>query len=87
MVLKKKKKRRIAVFTAGIMAFTCKRLPTFDELPLGKDDPPYSAWGLWEDTTLGSLNYLSDEVVLKTIREEIQTGMRIGLKCVLKSAQ
>lgn len=24
-------------------------LPKFEDLPLGKDDPPYSAWGLWGD--------------------------------------
>lgn len=30
--------------------------PTFDELPLGKGNPPYSAWGLWgEDDSLGTL--------------------------------
>lgn len=52
----------------------------FDELPLRAGDPPHSAWGLWEDNHLGSLNYLGDEKVLETAKKEIQTGERISLK-------
>jgi hypothetical protein len=58
-------------------------LPSFDQLPLGKNDPPYSAWGLWgdgPDSGMGALNYLTDEVVLKTIKEEVKSGERVGLK-------
>lgn len=54
--------------------------PAFEDLPLRKGDPPYSAWGLWEDASLGALNHLTDEVVLRAAKEEIQTGIRIPLK-------
>ncbi|CAL5867825.1 uncharacterized protein PFLUO_LOCUS2046 [Penicillium psychrofluorescens] len=54
-------------------------LPELKDLPLGKGDPPFSAWGLWENTQLGSLNYLTDEVVLATARDEFRTGIRVGL--------
>lgn len=59
------------------------RIPSLKELPLNKGDPPNSAWGLWgdgADSALGALNYLTDELVAKTIREEIKTGERVGLK-------
>lgn len=58
-------------------------LPSFQQLPLGKNDPPFSAWGLWGDGPekhLGSLNYLTDELVLKAAKKEIKTGERAGLK-------
>jgi hypothetical protein len=58
-------------------------IPSFDELPLHKGDPIHSAWGLWgtgPESALGSLNYLTDEVVLKTMKEEVKTGERVGLK-------
>uniref|UniRef100_A0A0B7KIM4 Cyclase n=1 Tax=Bionectria ochroleuca TaxID=29856 RepID=A0A0B7KIM4_BIOOC len=57
-------------------------LPPLSQLPLNEGDPPHSAWGLWEghDSSLGSLNYLTDELVLKTLREEVWTGARIGLE-------
>ncbi|KAH7030581.1 uncharacterized protein B0I36DRAFT_408590 [Microdochium trichocladiopsis] len=55
-------------------------IPRLEELPLRPDNPPNSAWGLWgEDDKLGSLNYLTDQVVLSTIREEVRTGERVGL--------
>ncbi|KAL3475207.1 hypothetical protein BJX99DRAFT_259673 [Aspergillus californicus] len=60
--------------------------PSFDQLPLRKGDPPNSAWGLWGDgpeSALGSLNHLTDELVLKTIKEEVKTGERIGLNLPL----
>jgi hypothetical protein len=53
--------------------------PTFDELPLNKDDPPYSAWGLYgADDELGTLNLLTPEII-KEASKEIQIGVRIGL--------
>lgn len=56
-------------------------IPQLSQLPLHEGDPPNSAWGLWgEGDKLGSLNYLSDDVVLKAAREEIQTGERVGLE-------
>lgn len=60
---------------------TKPRVPDLTELPLRDGDPPYSAWGLWGDRhQLGSLNYLTEEVVVRTIKEEVQTGERIGLE-------
>lgn len=33
-----------------------KKFPSFKDLPLGKDDPPYSAWGLWgKDDEVGTI--------------------------------
>lgn len=65
-----------------------KQIPSFDRLPLGPDDPPYSAWGLWgeadEDPALGSLNHLTDKLVLRAAKDEIQTGHRVGLKSVVQ---
>jgi hypothetical protein len=59
-------------------------LPKLSDLPLAKGNPPNSAWGLWSkngyDDQLGSLNYLTKDLVLKTAKEEIQTGERVGLK-------
>jgi hypothetical protein len=57
-----------------------KSLPLLENLPLRDGDPPFSAWGLWENDQLGSLNYLTDEAVLKAAKDEIQTGTRLGLK-------
>jgi hypothetical protein len=60
-------------------------LPAFTDLPLHEADPPNSAWGLWDDAndaSLGSLNYLTDEIVLKTTKEEVKTGIRVGLEYV-----
>lgn len=69
--------------TTSIMASQPKVLPRFDELPLRDGDPPNSAWGLWGDgpgSSLGSLNYLTDELVQRTIKEEVKTGERVCLK-------
>lgn len=56
-------------------------IPKLEELPLNAGDPPNSAWGLWgPGDKLGSLNYLTGEVVLKTIQEEVKTGDRVGLE-------
>ncbi|KPM42904.1 hypothetical protein AK830_g3614 [Neonectria ditissima] len=54
--------------------------PLLSDLPLRKDDPPYSAWGLWgEDDHLGTLNWLSPEVV-RDAASEIREGRRFSLK-------
>lgn len=65
------------------MATRKSPLPEFRHLPLNENDPPHSAWGLWNDSktaSLGSLNYLTDDVALKTTREEVRTGERVGLE-------
>lgn len=59
-----------------------RQLPTFAELPLREGDPPNSAWGLWGPSDkLGALNYLTDELVLRAAKDEVQTGERVGLEC------
>ncbi|CRG90703.1 hypothetical protein PISL3812_07748 [Talaromyces islandicus] len=63
-----------------------KILPRFDELPLHDGDPPHSAWGLWgggPESSLGSLNYLTDDLVQRAIKEEVKTGERVGLNLPL----
>lgn len=56
-------------------------LPALSSLPLRGGDPPNSAWGRWgPNDQLGTLNYLTDELVRRTLREEIKTGRRVGLK-------
>ena len=66
-------------------------LPKLSDLPLNPNDPPNSAWGLWKrhgfDEQLGALNYLQDQVVKKSVTEEVQTGRRVGLKYVVFSLQ
>lgn len=57
-----------------------QKLPAFEDLPLREGDPPFSAWGLWHNSALGALNYLTDEVVLRAMKEEVFTGERVGLK-------
>ncbi|OJJ07668.1 hypothetical protein ASPVEDRAFT_202613 [Aspergillus versicolor CBS 583.65] len=60
--------------------------PSFDHLPLREGDPPNSAWGLWgrgPESALGSLNYLTNDLVLKKIKEEVKTGERVGLNLPL----
>ncbi|KAI1776402.1 hypothetical protein F4818DRAFT_379416 [Hypoxylon cercidicola] len=55
-------------------------VPDFDELPLRKTDPLYSAWGLYgEKDELGTLNRLTDERVAAAAKSEIKTGHRISL--------
>lgn len=54
-------------------------IPAFESLPLGKDDPRYSAWGLYgAKDELGTLNRLTDERVAAAARSEIRTGARYG---------
>ncbi|KAI8214592.1 hypothetical protein K4K53_000874 [Colletotrichum sp. SAR 10_77] len=55
-------------------------IPPFESLPLGKDDPRYSAWGLYgRDDELGTLNRLTDERVAAAAKSEIKTGARVSL--------
>jgi hypothetical protein len=62
------------------------KLPSFDDLPLHNGDPPYSAWGLWSNPQLGSLNYLTSERTLTAAKQEIRTGERVALKYVALSS-
>jgi len=58
---------------------TSSKRPSFKDLPLRKDDPPFSAWGLYGPSDkLGTLNLLTPEVVAQAA-QEIKTGVRIGL--------
>ncbi|KAH7259163.1 uncharacterized protein BKA55DRAFT_735976 [Fusarium redolens] len=61
--------------------------PDFDELPLDKTGPRGNAWGLWgQDDQLGTLNYLTDEVVGQAARENIKTGTRLSLNWSMMGA-
>ena len=52
-------------------------IPPFEALPLQKDAPMYSAWGLYgENDELGTLNRLTDERVAAAAKDEIRTGVR-----------
>lgn len=54
-------------------------IPPFSSLPLGKDDPFFSAWGLYgPDDELGALNRLTPARVLDAATSEIRTGVRIS---------
>ncbi|KAL2846469.1 putative cyclase-domain-containing protein [Aspergillus pseudoustus] len=58
-------------------------MPAFEDLPLRPGDPHHSAWGLWKNPALGSLNHLTDEVVLRAAREEIRSGERVTVNLPL----
>lgn len=46
-----------------------ERLPSYDELPVGKDAPPGSSWGVWgEGDVFGALNLLTPERVVEAAR-------------------
>ena len=65
---------------------TMATIPKFSQLPLREGDPPYSAWGFYgEKDELGTLNRLSDELVVKSARQEIQSGVRISLNWPLSA--
>jgi kynurenine formamidase len=54
--------------------FDWDKLPTFDELPVKKDAPPESSWGVFgDDDQLGCLNFLTPEGVVDAARL-VQTG-------------
>ncbi|OBT81736.1 hypothetical protein VE02_08887 [Pseudogymnoascus sp. 03VT05] len=66
------------------MSTKASPLPPLSSLPLRPGDPPRSAWGRWgKEDQLGTLNYLTDELVQKTIQGEIKTGQRVGLNLPL----
>ena len=51
-------------------------IPPFEALPMRKEDPCLSAWGLYgDDDELGTLNRLSGNLVVKA-KEEIRNGTR-----------
>lgn len=55
-------------------------MPRFSDLPLHRDDPPFSAWGLYgRDDEKGTVNRQTNAIVLAAARSEIQTGERISL--------
>jgi hypothetical protein len=54
-------------------------IPPFSALPLGKDDPFLSAWGLYgPGDELGALNRLTPARVLAAASSEIRSGVRIS---------
>ncbi|PIG79517.1 hypothetical protein AARAC_000443 [Aspergillus arachidicola] len=58
--------------------------PAFADLPLQKDGPRGNAWGLWgPDDQIGTLNYLTEEVVARAAAAEIKLGKRISLNWTL----
>jgi hypothetical protein len=53
-------------------------IPRFEDLPLQREDPPHSAWGLYgKNDELGTLNRLTDERVVEAAKAEIQSGVRL----------
>ena len=53
----------------------------FAELPLDKNGPHGNAWGRWgPNDQIGTLNYLTEDVVAKAARECVKTGQRVSLK-------
>ena len=53
----------------------------FAALPLDKKGPHGNAWGRWGlDDQLGTLNFLTDDVVARAVSECVKTGQRTSLK-------
>jgi hypothetical protein len=53
----------------------------FTPLPLDPSGPHGNAWGKWgSDDQLGTLSYLTDDVVAAAARENVRTGKRVSLK-------
>jgi kynurenine formamidase len=48
-------------------------IPKFDQLPVRKDAPPESSWGVFEDEALGCLNFLTPDGVVEAARL-VQSG-------------
>lgn len=69
--------------THNMSSALAQPIPAFDDLPLQLGDPHHSAWGLWKNPALGSLNHLTDEVVLRAVQEEVRTGERVTMKYAL----
>lgn len=60
-------------------------IPPFASLPLNPNHPPHSAWAVWgANDELGTLNHLTNDVVVTAAREEIRTGARVGLNWSLQ---
>ena len=54
---------------------------SFTSLPLDPSGPYGNAWGKWgADDQLGTLNYLTDDIVAVAARENVRTGQRVSLK-------
>ncbi|OLN82140.1 hypothetical protein CCHL11_07662 [Colletotrichum chlorophyti] len=71
---------------ATAIALNENGIPPFDALPLGENDPRFSAWGLYGDgDELGTLNRLTDARVAAAAQSEIKTGARISLNWSLKA--
>ena len=52
-------------------------IPAFENLPLRKGDPLYSAWGLYGgNDEIGALNRLTSERVVEAARGEVRSGVR-----------
>jgi hypothetical protein len=52
-------------------------IPPFEDLPLRKGDPHHSAWGLYGDKDeLGTLNRLTNEMVVEAAKGEVKSGVR-----------
>lgn len=55
--------------------------PSFSALPLQRDGPRGNSWGLWgPNDQIGTLNYLSEDVVARAAKQEIKSGKRVCLK-------
>ncbi|RMZ24925.1 hypothetical protein D0859_11025 [Hortaea werneckii] len=58
---------------------------SFDELPLDKNGPHGNAWGKWgSNDQIGTLNFLTEDVVAKAARDCILTGERVSLNWSLE---
>lgn len=63
--------------TSSDFKLNANGIPAFQDLPLRKDDPHHSAWGLYGlKDELGTLNRLTDARVLAAAKGEITTGVR-----------
>ena len=61
-------------------------IPPFNALPLRKEDPFLSAWGLYGPSDeLGALNRLTPERVLAAAAGEIRSGVRISTDAPLSA--
>lgn len=61
-------------------------IPTFDKLPIRKDAPPESSWGVFEDEALGCLNFLTPAGVVEAARL-VQSGKVFRLDAKLGFAR
>ncbi|KAI8387037.1 putative cyclase-domain-containing protein [Blakeslea trispora] len=59
-------------------------LPTYDQLPIDKQYPPKTAWGLWgKDDNYGTLNLLTEERVLNASKS-VKRGVTFALNWKLE---